>query len=59
MAGDAGLRVGGAASDLGGMQKFFLQNKKPADMLANNINHPNDFLIRMYAMNLLATLIQE
>ena len=44
---------------MGGMHKFFLQNKKPADMLANNINHPNDFLIRMYAMNLLATLIQE
>ena len=55
----AALREGVAASDMGGMHKFFLQNKKPADMLANNINHPNDFLIRMYAMNLLATLIQE
>lgn len=55
----AALREGVAAVDMGGMHKFFLQNKKPADMLANNINHPNDFLIRMYAMNLLATLIQE
>lgn len=37
---------------------MFLKNKRYCDMIANNINHPNDFLIRTYAMNLLATLIE-
>ena len=53
----ADAREGVAAVDMGGMHAFFLQHKNFQDMIANNINHPNDFLIRMYAMNLLATLI--
>lgn len=51
-------RDGVAAVDMGAMHKMFLKNKRYCDMIANNINHPNDFLIRMYAMNLLATLIE-
>jgi len=54
----ASQREGIAAVDMGAMHAFFLENKYYADMLANNINHPNDFLIRTYAMNLLATLIE-
>ena len=51
-------RQGVAAVDMGSMHAFFLENKRYSDMIANNIKHPNDFLIRMYAMNLLATLIE-
>lgn len=51
-------REGVAAVDMGAMHAMFLEHKGYSDMIANNINHPNDFLIRMYAMNLLATLIE-
>lgn len=54
----ASPRAGVVAVDMGAMHKFFLENKNYSDMIANNINHPNDFIIRMYAMNLLATLIE-
>ena len=54
----ASQREGVVAVDMGAMHKFFLENKNYSDMIANNINHPNDFIIRMYAMNLLATLIE-
>ena len=35
-----------------------MENKFYADMLSNNINHPNDFYVRVYAMNLLSALIE-
>lgn len=53
----ADAHEGVAAVDVGAMHAFLLQNKAYADMIANNVNHPNDFLIRVYAMHLLATLI--
>ena len=54
----ASQREGVAAVDMGGMHAMFLENKSYWDMTANGINHPNDFLIRMYAMNLTATLVE-
>lgn len=30
-----------------------LQNKKYEDMTVNNLNHPNDFIIRLYAMSMI------
>lgn len=54
----ASQREGVVAVDMGAMHAMFLEHKNYSDMIANNINHPNDFLIRMYAMNLLATLIE-
>ena len=54
----ASQREGVAAVDMGAMHAMFLKNKNYWDMIANGINHPNDFLIRMYAMNLTATLVE-
>ncbi|GHU99141.1 hypothetical protein FACS1894211_04030 [Clostridia bacterium] len=45
--------------DIWAIHEDFLQNKFYADMLANNINHPNDFLVRVYAMATLAALIES
>ena len=35
-------------------QYMFNQGKKFIDMSANNVSHPNDFMMRLYAMNILA-----
>ncbi len=43
--------------DFSQSQIEFMENKFYADMLSNNINHPNDFYVRVDAMHLLATLI--
>ncbi|NMA05278.1 MAG: SGNH/GDSL hydrolase family protein [Acholeplasmataceae bacterium] len=45
------------AVDVGAIHKMLLQNKNYADFTANNINHPNDYLHRIYAMVLNAALI--
>lgn len=47
------------AVDVGAVHQAFLDNKKYSDMTANNVNHPNDFLHRLYAMVLNAALIKE
>lgn len=39
--------------DMGAIQEYFLENKIYADMSGNNVNHPNDFLGRIYAMSML------
>lgn len=35
-------------------QYLLSQGKKYIDMSGNNVNHPNDFMMRMYTMNILA-----
>jgi hypothetical protein len=34
----------------------FERGKHYVDLSSNNINHPNDFLIRLYAMNIISAL---
>lgn len=29
------------------------------DITGNNVNHPNDFMARVYAMNLLSALVES
>ncbi len=45
--------------DVGAMHQNLLDNgKKYMDMTGNNVNHPNDFMARIYCMNLLATMVK-
>lgn len=39
------------------MSRWVLSRKRFRDYSGNNINHPNDFMIRLYAQTLLQTLI--
>jgi lysophospholipase L1-like esterase len=50
-------RTGVAAVDMGWLHSALLQKKRYVDLTGNNINHPNDFLTRCYAMAVLSTLI--
>lgn len=44
--------------DIGAVHQELLDmGKHYTEMSSNNVNHPNDFLARVYAMNLLSTLI--
>ncbi|MDD6095845.1 MAG: GDSL-type esterase/lipase family protein [Clostridia bacterium] len=43
-------------ADMTTAHKELLEVKKYADMTGNNVNHPNDFLIRYYAQVMLASL---
>ena len=44
--------------DIGDMHQDLLDSGKYyTEMSSNNVNHPNDFFARIYAMNLLSTLI--
>lgn len=38
------------------LHECLLQNKHYADLTGNNINHPNDFFIRIYAWNILRAM---
>ena len=40
-------------ADVGALQEYFLKDKFYTDMTGNNVNHPNDFVARMYAMSIL------
>ena len=44
---------GVAVADMTAMHTYLLTKKRFRDMTANNINHPNDFLIRVYAQVIL------
>ena len=45
--------------DVGAMhQELLAAGKKYLDMTGNNVNHPNDFIARIYAMSLLSLLIE-
>lgn len=47
---------GAAVADMTAMHQFLLEKKRYQDMTGNNVNHPNDFLARIYAQLLLRTL---
>ena len=45
--------------DAGEIHRYAIANKKYEDMTVNNVNHPNDFVIRIYAMNLSSAVIRD
>ena len=55
-AGKAGSRGGVVVGDMTAIHQQLLKTKRFFDMTANNVNHPNDFLIRAYAQ-LVTTLL--
>ena len=50
-------RDGVAVADMTAMHESLLLRKRYFDMTGNNVNHPNDFLARVYAQVLAAMLI--
>ncbi len=50
--------AGVAFADMGAFHEELLKTKHYSSMSGNNINHPNDFLARGYAMNLLSLMIE-
>ncbi|MFD0713330.1 SGNH/GDSL hydrolase family protein [Paenibacillus sp. GCM10027626] len=46
-----------AVADMTGIHQELLLHKSFVDMTGNNINHPNDFLIRWYAQYLIGMLV--
>ncbi len=51
--------VGIVIADMTGVHKELLKHKSYQDMTGNNINHPNDYLIRWYAQFISGLLIQQ
>ena len=49
---------GTAVLDMGAIQKEIHKNKRFIDTTGNNVNHPNDFFIRIYAQALSKLLIK-
>lgn len=45
--------------DIGELHRYAIANKKYEDMTVNNVNHPNDFVVRMYAMNLASSVLRD
>ena len=41
------------------MHKALMEKKRYFDMTGNNINHPNDFLARVYAQSLLTVITER
>lgn len=52
-------RTGVAVAPMTEMHKFLMSKKRYSDMSGNGINHPNDFLVRVYVQTLTALLICE
>ena len=50
---------GVAVADMTALHASLMQNKRYQDMTGNNLNHPNDFLGRVYAQLLYATITGE
>ena len=48
---------GVAVADVRAVHERLLKQKRFIDMTGNNVNHPNDFLIRIYAQTILQKLI--
>ena len=46
-----------AIVDMFKVGEYILKTKRYQDISANNVNHPNDFFMRIYAMNILSALI--
>ena len=55
-AGQAGVSGGVVVGDMTAVHQYLLQSKRFIDMTANNVNHPNDFMMRIYAQTLLYSL---
>ena len=49
---------GVALMDMTSYSQYLLSNKNSLDILANNINHPSDFLVRGYVSSILASLYE-
>lgn len=43
--------------DIYNLHSYMLESKNYVDLSGNNINHPNDYMIRVHAMQLMATLV--
>mgnify|MGYP002569914780 FL=1 len=41
------------------VHKYLISRKRYIDLTGNNVNHPNDFMVRVYAQVVNATLIQK
>ena len=50
---------GVAVADMTSMHKALLMHKKYLDMTGNNLNHPNDFLVRVYEQVIATLLIPQ
>lgn len=48
-----------AVADMTSIHKHLLALKRYYDMSGNNVNHPNDFLARVYAHTMVATLVER
>ncbi|MBQ4269425.1 MAG: SGNH/GDSL hydrolase family protein [Clostridia bacterium] len=49
-------KKGVALADITTLHKEYLTVKNYRDMTGNNINHPNDFLVRLYAQTIVKTI---
>ncbi|QHI70870.1 hypothetical protein GT409_03495 [Tichowtungia aerotolerans] len=45
-----------AVADVWSMHEYFLKTKRYCDMTGNHVNHPNDFMVRVYAQVIAALL---
>ena len=43
-------------ADMQKVGKYYMQTKKYCEISSSNVNHPNDFLHRIYAMNIVSTI---
>ncbi len=50
---------GVVVGDMTAIHSYLLKSKRFIDMTANNINHPNDFLVRAYAQLVTTMLIED
>lgn len=50
---------GVAVADVTAIHKLLLERKSMQDTLSNNVNHPNDFMHRIYAQVVLKTVLGE
>lgn len=41
------------------VHRYLMERKRYSDMTGNNINHPNDFVARLYAQTLIETLMSD
>lgn len=51
---DEGGRI--VVADMQKVGKYYMQTKKYCEISSSNVNHPNDFLHRVYAMNIVSTI---
>lgn len=50
---------GVAVADITAMHDWLLERKEYCDMTGNNVNHPSDFLVRIYAQVILSNFINS